>query len=86
MYLLYVYEYLGSTCVYRAHRGQKRSLDHLQLELWMVVSYHVDAGNSQGPLQEQHVCLTLSHDSRPCPIVLNKYKIILCMTEALSLS
>lgn len=35
-----------------AHRGQKRLLDLLEVELQMVVSPHVGAGNS-GPLEER---------------------------------
>ena len=28
-----------------AHRGQKKALDPLELELYIVVSHHVGAGN-----------------------------------------
>jgi hypothetical protein len=34
-----------TTCVPGACRGQKRALHLLDLELWMVVGHHVDAGN-----------------------------------------
>jgi hypothetical protein len=39
--------------------GQKRALDLLAVELWLVVNYHTDAGKLKpGSLQEQQVFLT----------------------------
>ena len=40
------------------HGSRKRSLDHLELGLWVVLSYHMGAGNKLSPLQEQQVLLT----------------------------
>jgi hypothetical protein len=47
-----------------ACRGQKRMLDPLELELWMVVSHHMGAGNEtqalckgQGLLSTEHLSL-----------------------------
>lgn len=49
--LFYVCEYFASVCVYMctmyisdAHRGLKRALDHLELELPMAVKHHVVLG------------------------------------------
>lgn len=39
-------------------RGQKRWLDPLNLELQIVVSYHVVLGIKPGPLEEPKVPLT----------------------------
>lgn len=36
---------LCTVCVLGAHRGHKRALDQKELELWMIVNYHVYAGN-----------------------------------------
>lgn len=40
---------LAHMCVHNIHawcyRGQKRALDSLKRELWMIVNYHVGAGN-----------------------------------------
>jgi hypothetical protein len=47
-----------------AHGGQKRTTDPLKLNLQMVVSHHVDAGNP-GPLWEQPVLLTAELSLQP---------------------
>lgn len=36
--------YAGAPHMYSAHGGKKRALDPLELELQLVVSYHVGAG------------------------------------------
>ena len=54
--LFYVYECFGCMyvcppcCMSGVCGGQKNSLDLLEVELWMVVSHHVGAGNGIGPL------------------------------------
>jgi hypothetical protein len=40
--------YVYPTRVYSAHRGQKRALEPLELELQTVVSFHVDPENQTG--------------------------------------
>ena len=56
LFLFYLYECLPACmsvhcvcvpgmCVPGAHRGQKRASDPLELELWMVISNDVGAGN-----------------------------------------
>jgi hypothetical protein len=43
-----------------AHRGQKRALDILQLELQMIVSHHVGVGNhTQDFGKSRHIELSL---------------------------
>lgn len=37
--------YICSLCLYSAHRGQKKVLDPLELELQTNVSHHVNIGN-----------------------------------------
>jgi hypothetical protein len=37
--------YLCNMCIVCVCRGQKRALDSMEQELWMVVSYHVGARN-----------------------------------------
>lgn len=37
--------YMCILCVISAQRGQKRALVPLELDLWMVPSHHVGAGN-----------------------------------------
>lgn len=37
--------YTDNTCILSACRGQKRMSNFLELELWMVVNHHLDAGN-----------------------------------------
>ena len=58
--LFYVYEcflHVCTTYVFHAHRG-RRALDPLELELWMVVSHHVNAANQTWVgLQEQQELL-----------------------------
>lgn len=54
-----LHAYLHTTHVSGAHRGPKRALDPLELELQMVACQHVGAGESNlGPLQEQSVLST----------------------------
>jgi hypothetical protein len=43
-------------CVCGTHGVQKRTLDSLQLELWMAVSHHVDAGNQAQVLNKSSKC------------------------------
>lgn len=47
IHLFYVYECLGSMYVHNVHayRSQKTVSHSLELDLQMVVSYHVSAGN-----------------------------------------
>lgn len=45
--------YVCTPCVFLASEVRKWGWDHLQLELWMVVSYHVGTGTKPRPLQEQ---------------------------------
>lgn len=40
------------------HGGKKSPSDALELELWMAMSYHVEAGKQIRPLKEQQVLLT----------------------------
>ena len=40
-----MYMHMYTKYVSNALRGQKRALEPLELELWMVVSYHGGAGN-----------------------------------------
>lgn len=46
---MYMSILLAHMCVHNIHawcyRGQKRALDSLKRELWMIVNYHVGAGN-----------------------------------------
>lgn len=42
--------YAGAPHVCSAHRGEKRALDPLELELQLVVSYHVGAGVQKEPV------------------------------------
>jgi hypothetical protein len=51
------YVYVCVACACFAHRGQKRVLDLQELQLQMVVSCYVVAGN-WGPLKEQPALLT----------------------------
>lgn len=44
-------------CLYSAHRGQKRVLDLLELELQTVVNCLIGAGN-QTPVLENSLCIT----------------------------
>lgn len=39
--------YAGTSHVCRAHGGKQRVLDLLELELQLVVSYHVGAGGAE---------------------------------------
>lgn len=39
--------YVCAPYTYGEYRGQKRTSDHLELELQTIVSYHVDAKNWQ---------------------------------------
>lgn len=60
LFLSYMYGYFNGMCfvqyVYSwGHWSHKRSLDHLELGLWVVLSYHMNAGNKLGLLQEQQV-------------------------------
>ena len=53
-------------CVPGASRNQKNALDALELEVQMVVSYHMCAGNGElGPLEEQLVLLTAEPSFQP---------------------
>ena len=60
-----MYVCVPSVC--SGHREQKKVLDPSELELQMVVSHHVDAGNRtrSGPLQEQ-VLLSAEPSLQPC--------------------
>ena len=50
---------VGVLCLCSACRDQKRPSTSLELELQMVVSHHVGAGNrTLSPLEEQRVLLT----------------------------
>ena len=51
--------------VYSVCGGQKRVADCRELQLGMVVSYYVSAGNHPGPLEEQPVLLTTEPSLRP---------------------
>jgi hypothetical protein len=54
--------YVSTQCVCRAQRSQKRALEPLELELWMVVSCHMDAGNQTQVFWTIYQCtLLLSH-------------------------
>ena len=44
---------------------QKKITDPLNLEVWMVMSYHVDAGDQTQVLCKKYP-KPLSHHSRPC--------------------
>lgn len=46
------------TCTPGVQGGQKRLLDSLELEFWMVLNHHVVQGTDLSPLQEQYVLLT----------------------------
>lgn len=49
-----------------AHRGQKRALGPLELELWPVMNHHVDAGKGAQVFRKKSKCSQiLSHLSRP---------------------
>lgn len=50
---------LGTTCMPSAHRSQKKVLDALELELGMVVRYHVAIGTE--PWGSGRVASTLNH-------------------------
>lgn len=50
--------YLYTTCVLGARRSQKRALDPLELELRMVASHHVSAGNQIWVLCKSSQCST----------------------------
>ena len=51
--------YVYAPCTHSDHRGQKRALDHLELELQMTVSHCVDAGNlTQAPRENSQGSLT----------------------------
>ena len=39
-----------------AHRGQKRVLGSLELELWMVINHHVDAENRTQVFWKKNKC------------------------------
>jgi hypothetical protein len=43
--LRFICLHVCAACVCSTYRGQKRALDPLELELQMVVSHHVCAGN-----------------------------------------
>lgn len=43
-------------CVPDAHGGQKRELDPLKLELWMVVSHYVGTENGTQVLCKSNKC------------------------------
>lgn len=44
-YFTRMYVCVNHTCVSTPHQGQKRTSDHLELKLNMLVTSHVDAGN-----------------------------------------
>ena len=57
--------HLCTMCMPGACRGQKRVLDHLELELQRVVNHHVDAGNQTQFLCKSNKCSSLlSHLNR----------------------
>ena len=60
-----------ATCVSGECRRQERASDPMELELWVIINCHMDAGNSAGPLQEQPVCLMAEPSLLSCDFVFN---------------
>lgn len=56
-----------TTCVLDASEGQKRASDLLELEVHVVLSHHVGAGNQTQVSAEQQVAL--SHEDPSGPFV-----------------
>lgn len=52
MDIVFMYVYIHTTCLSRAHGSQKRTFDLLELELETAVSFYVVGGNQTWVLQK----------------------------------
>lgn len=60
--------FVGLLCTYSAHRGQKRALEPLELELQKVESVHVGAGNQTWVPSNLHQCTLAAKSTLQAPI------------------
>lgn len=72
----YLHVYMCVTCVPGIQGSKKRSLGPLELDLWMIVSHHVDVGN------QTQVILKINKYSQPpkhfCSPQRHGYSHLLC--------